>query len=207
MPPRPGTPATHRPSARRRCLQTWATALCCGAWVGIAAAQSMTMAPPAYALPADPLAVVLRWDSLGGLRAAGDRADPADSAVLEVHASGRYTTRGAAPGAPRRAGQLSPAQLQDLLRAVVQTHRFTAIDAADIERRLAASTVPGQARLKSADAPVTRIRLDLPANQTHHVVELHDVHGKARRHPEVAELQNLLALQQRLLTLVQAAAP
>lgn len=152
-------------------------------------------------MPADTGAVIIRWDSLGGLRVAGTVPEPA----LLVHADGRFSAPGRTPGGPRRTGQLSRLQLQDLLSDVLLRQRFGSIDASDIQARIrAVAQADGQGRvLLGMDGGVTRIEVDLPGLR--HRVEWPGLHQAQNSFPEVEPLQRLYAIQQRLLAVAGSA--
>ncbi|BDI07319.1 hypothetical protein [Sphaerotilus microaerophilus] len=152
-------------------------------------------------MPADTGAVIIRWSSLGGLRVAGTVQEPS----LLVHADGRFSAPGRTPGGPRRTGQLSRQQLQELLTDVLLRQRFGSIEASDIQARIrAVAQVDGQGRvLLGMDGGVTHIEVDLP--DVRHRVEWPGLHQAQSTYPEVEPLQRLFAVQRRLLALAATA--
>jgi hypothetical protein len=152
-------------------------------------------------MPADTGAVIIRWSSLGGLRVAGTEQEPS----LLVHADGRFSAPGRTPGGPRRTGQLSRQQLQELLTDVLLRQRFGSIEASDIQARIrAVAQVDGQGRvLLGMDGGVTHIEVDLP--DVRHRVEWPGLHQAQSTYPEVEPLQRLFAVQRRLLALAATA--
>lgn len=156
-----------------------------------------------HRLPDDPNAVILRWDSGGGLRATSASAEPGEQAALLLHASGEFSARPAHGSTARRTGRLTPAALQALLTELIDHHGFSSISAEDIQAQMA-DIVRRTGRVYSVmDGGVTRISLQLPAVQ--HSVEMAALHAAQARFPEIGGLQRLLAVQQRLLALAISA--
>lgn len=184
---------------RRAALQF---ALCGGMSFAIdVAAFAETRAREAgVGLPVASKDVILRWDSLGGLRVAGDVQQPA----LLVHADGSFSAPGRDLGGDRRAGQLTKRALRELLEELVIHQRFATIHAADIDahiRRILAARQ--EIRLARMDGSLTRIELRIPG--VTHSVEWRDLHADRAAYPEVESLQRLYAIQQRLLRLANSA--
>ncbi|HMW22011.1 MAG TPA: hypothetical protein PKC59_01150 [Burkholderiaceae bacterium] len=184
---------------RRAALQV---ALCAGlSFVIDAAALAETKARAAgVRLPAASKDVILRWDSRGGLRVAGDIDQPA----LLVHADGSFSARGAALGGARRTGQLTRRELRELLDEVVIRQQFGSIRTADIDAGIRRVTAARQEqRVRPMDGATTHIQVTLP--QLVHSVEWADLHADRDAFPEVEPLQRLFAIQQRLLALAKSA--
>lgn len=172
-------------------------AVLCGGLGRVAAAGAGT--PATIRLPKPSADVILRWDSLGGLRAAADLG----GAALLLHADGRYSAPAATPGGPRRTGRLSADALHDLLVQVLVQQQFGAIDASDIEARLKqAAQVEGRLLLVM-DGGVTRIEVRLPEVQ--HTVKLGRLHAAYQAFPDIEPLQRLYAIQQLLLKVADTA--
>lgn len=166
-----------------------------------AAALAETRARAAgVSLPAASKEVILRWDSRGGLRVAGD----IDQSALLLHADGSFSARGQTPGGARRTGQLTRRALRELLEEVVIRQQFGSIRAADIEAGIHRVTAARQEmRVKRMDGATTHIQVTLPSLV--HSVEWADLHADREAFPEVEPLQRLFAIQQRLLELAKSA--
>ena len=150
-----------------------------------------------YLLPADPSAVILRWDSRGGMR-----PEPEQPALL-LHASGDFSARPLPGSTVRRQGRLDAAAVQALLNEILVQHRFASISAADIQSQISEISQRTGRLFAVMDGGETRIELQLPAVQ-HHVV-LPAMQAARARFPEIEPLQRLHAIQQRLLALAETA--
>ncbi len=150
-------------------------------------------------LPTPSRDVILRWESLGGLRVAEDRAD----AALLIHADGSYSAPAARPGGERRTGVLSRDDLRALLTDVLVRQQFAAIDAADIEALIRQSAKATGRIFRVMDGGVTRITIRLPDVQ--HSVEVSNLHAAHLAFPDIEPLQRLYAVQQVLLRLAGTA--
>lgn len=164
---------------------------------GPARAQAPNTSTGPYRLPTDPLAVILRWDSLGGMGLETPQA------ALIVHASGDFSARPHPGDAVRRTGRLEPAALQGLLAEVLEQHRFATISAAAILAQIQEISQRTGRMFKTMDGGETRIELDLP--QVQHRVVFPALHAAQGMFPEIEALRRLYAIQQRLLTLANTA--
>ncbi len=150
-----------------------------------------------HRLPADPSAVILRWDSLGGMS-----PEPEQPALL-LQASGDFTARPQAAGAARRAGHLDSAGVQALLHEVIDTQRFASITAAPILAEIAAAAQRTGRQFEVRDGGETRITLSLP--DLKHSVSFPALHAAQALFPEIDALRRLRAVQLRLLAVAELA--
>ena len=172
-------------------------------------------APPAeeaedqlmHALPADPEAVVIRWQSEGGQ--AGQAAGP----DLEVRADGTVTVGRRLTGGRPVEGRIPPARLQALLDCALDENGFLEIDAGQLERRIEAS------RRARADAGSAGEAVAVPsgppyldtgttvvmvaADGRRHEVRQQGLFAAAREHPDIPALAQLRAIELRLLALAE----
>lgn len=150
-------------------------------------------------LPIPSREVILRWDSLGGMRVADDRA----GAALLIHADGSYSAPSATPEGARRTGVLSSAELRALLAEVLVRQQFATIDAADIEARIRQSAKATGRIFRVMDGGVTRIEIFLP--DVRHTVEFGSLHAAHQTFTDIEPLQRLYAVQQLLLNVARKA--
>lgn len=148
-------------------------------------------------LPAPSDEVVLRWDSLGGLRTAGD---PGGAALL-VHADGRFSARGAKLDGPRRTGRLTAEQLRSLLVRIVVNEKFASLDGADIAVRIRQAAAARGELWNVMDGGVTRIEVNLP--KVRHTVELANLLDARDRFPDIEPLKHLVAVRRLLVEVLQ----
>ncbi|WP_427501234.1 hypothetical protein ACQE3E_03900 [Methylomonas sp. MED-D] len=174
-------------SARR-----WWRAFPARVWLVLGLALSGPAGAGGYGLPADADAVILRFDMAGGMQ-----SRPADSPLLTLTAGGRLTGSAAWFGdGADRSRQLAPAELRALLTYLLADQRLPDLAAASIAERIRALRAADGRLFNIADAPTTRIELALPEHR--HSVEFYAVDAAARQFPEIAELQRLQAIQNRL---------
>lgn len=151
---------------------------------------------PVYRLPADPHAAVISFNIQGEVETIQNE-EPA----LRIIADGRLLVSHAETPGIAGTASLTPKELRQLLNYIVVEHRFMAIDSVEIDRQIRALSRKDGRQFKIADAPVTNICLDLPQQQC---VEFYAVDFAARLFPEIDMLQDLLAVQNRLKTLLPA---
>jgi hypothetical protein len=162
---------------------------------------------PMHALPADPGAAVIRWQSEGGQ--AGQEAGP----DLVVRADGTVTVGSRLTGGRPVEGRIPAEQLQELLDFALDENRFLEIDAAELERQIAASQRT-QAEAGSAGGAVAvptgppyldagTTVLMIAADGRRHEVRQQGLFAAAREHPEIGALAQLRAIELRLLELAQ----
>lgn len=184
------------------------TAVCFGlagallsAWLWSTAGSVRAQAPNTgtrpYRLPPDPLAVILRWDSLSGMGL--ETSQPA----LLVQASGDFSARPHPGNAVRRTGRLESAELQGLLAEVLEQHRFASISAEAVLAQIHEISQRTGRLFKTMDGGETCIEIDLP--QVQHRVLFPALHAAQGLFPEVEALRHLHAIQQRLLSLANRA--
>jgi len=188
---------THSSFGRRATMTLGLLACLPGGFATGARAQGLAASPRAFRLPADMSAVVLRWDSLGGM------APGPDEPALLVHSGGVFTARPLQPGAARRRGRLDGAGLQALLRELVDGLGFAAISADDIQAQIAAISQRTGRNVQVVDGGETRIALTMP--NLSHSVTFAALHVFAPLFPEIDALRRLRAVQLRLLALAETA--
>lgn len=161
-------------------------------WLVLGLALSTPARAGDYALPADANAVILRFDMAGG-----QRSRSADSPLMTLTAAGGLTGSAAwfGGGADRRR-QLALAELQALLAYLLADQRLPDLAASTISERMRTLRAADGRLFNIADAPTTRIELALPDYR--HTVEFYAVDAAVRQFPEIAELQRLQAIQNRL---------
>lgn len=177
--------------------------LCSGlGWPALAASAAgggPSAASALIRLPDRPKDVIVRWDRAGGMRPGSPVLEPA----LVIHADGTFFASPLNPGGARRAGRLTPAQLQAVLHDIVDRQDFGSIRAEQIQAQLREVTERTGRLLNVMDGGITRIEVRLPDG--HHAVEMPALHAAHHLFPEVEPLQRLFAIQQRLLDVTQAA--
>ena len=157
-----------------------------------------------HQLPADPEAIVVEWQSWGGLEATA--AGPPD---LVVRAGGRVTVGPRLAGGRPADGRITPRRLQDLLAFALDRNRFFEIDGPALQREVAAARPSRKAKTAAGgavplgppglDAGTTRILI--AADGRRHAVAHQDLFAAGRDHPKVKALGRLRAIALRLLEL------
>ena len=160
-----------------------------------------------HALPADPKAVVIRWQSEGGQ--AGQAAGP----DLVVRADGSVSVGSRLTGGRPVEGRISSVQLQELLRFALDEHAFFEVAPGRLERQITARQ-QAEAEVGSAgealavptgppylDAGTTVLMIE--ADGRRHEVRQQGLFAAAREHPEIPALAQLRAIELRLLELAQ----
>lgn len=147
-----------------------------------------------YTLPPNPEAVVLVLEYEGG------RTPPrkSDEPYFEIRADGSMVVRDVygLSDKPEIAGKLSPAQLQALLRFVIEEHGLTEWDEDAVERAVTEHVENGGSVPLVADAPTSVVKLALPFHSV--TARLYALGIVAPSLPEIAEIQSLLAVERRL---------
>ncbi len=166
--------------------------------------------PPGRDVPDD---VVLEWATSGG-----GGPSHAPTTDLIVRANGDVTVGDRFGGGRAVEATIPPERLQELLRAIVDRHRFFAIDSAAVARDLDAARARraepqagGGAEAISVplgppylDAAGTRIAV--AADGRRHEVAVDGLAAAAREYPEVAALTDLRAIELLLLGLAERVA-
>ena len=163
------------------------------------------MATAQHRLPADPDAAVVVFDSSGGFRAQPKPAAP----ILVVHASGRVTLANPSDeGTIERT--ISPEQVQDLLRYMLDENTFFDIDPAAVQRAIDAEEAKKETLARqqgvgrvgpNRDADAITILVRVQADGREHEVRFDSPHTLAREYPSIAELTRFRAIQGRLIQL------
>ncbi|MHC4974890.1 MAG: hypothetical protein ACYTG3_21450 [Planctomycetota bacterium] len=144
-------------------------------------------------LPKDPKAVVLSYDEVGGYGPARTRKEP----YVSVLANGTVKVPPFREGAKDLELKLSPAELQELLRFVVEKHRFFEFD----EKKTKAAIGMGGAIIMDASTTVISVKTRDKRKQA----RFYALTWAARQHKKVRALQDLSAIQQRLVNLMAVA--
>jgi hypothetical protein len=126
-----------------------------------------------------------------------------DSPILVVHASGRFSARSKSPQGARYSGKLTARELQLLLQEIIDRHRFQDVNVAAIEQKMREVEQRGGRIWAIKDGGETVIQLRLPEFQ--HSVAIYGLQAAHSLYPEILPLQNLYAIQQRLLAIAQSA--
>jgi hypothetical protein len=179
-----------------------------GAHAGHAQATS---APDDVGYSSRPEVVVLRFTEQYGELAGGPDGAEAGSS-LTVHGDGRTVV--IHPPAHRRAGRhettLSPAQLRDLLRALLD-HGVDAFDPAAVRAGMARDPAARRRVFAASDPSTIRLTYDflrLPAGRPPEpvvgTVRWVGLRADARQHPDVPALQRLEAMRVRLSDVMDA---
>ena len=103
--------------------------------------------------------MVVRFD-IGPDR--GSEAPP----LLEIMADGRFSVRAVQPGTVRVRGRLAVGELQALVDHIVTTEGLPVISAEEISARIDQISAEGGPMLMAADAPTTRLTLDLSGHRS-----------------------------------------
>jgi hypothetical protein len=177
-----------------------------------AGAQSGTGSPPPapqrFAYSRDASTVVLRFAEVVS---AIEDPDPGPS--LRVYGDGRVQVH--YPRYMLRAGdytlQLAPAELNQLVRSLV-SRGLAEFDASGVRRRKRNIEAGSDVFFESFDAVTTEIELRLeryqprdgtgPDRRVHKQVAWPALRADAKRHPQIAEIQDLAAAQRELLSLM-----
>ena len=159
-----------------------------------------------HKLPADPEAIVIEWQSSGGLEEPTD-----DTPDMVVRAGGRVTVGPRLADGRPADGRITPRRLQDLLAFALDQNRLFDIDGPALGRKLAAAR--GRRKRSAAagggvpigppylDAGTTRILIAADGKRL--VLEQQGLFAAARDYPEIEALGRLRALELRLLELAQ----
>ena len=148
-------------------------------------------------MPADPIAVVLRWESIGGMLTAGD-AD-----VLLIHAYGVFSARAKPGDLHRRSGRLDAQALQDLLTWIVELQGFGHLCGEAMLAEIRFISERSGRLFRVMDGGEMSFEIDLPGLR--HRVSLAALDAAFLRFPEVDGLRRLHAIKQRLLQLADSA--
>ncbi len=141
-------------------------------------------------LPKDPQAVVLSYDEVGGYGPVRTRKGP----YLSVLADGTVKVLPLQKGARDLELKLTAAELQELMRFVVEKHRFFEFD----EKKTMAAMGQKGAIIMDAASTVIAVKTRDKAKQ----VRFYALTWAARQHPKVRALQDLSAIGQRLVNLM-----
>ncbi|MHC4164917.1 MAG: hypothetical protein ACYSUM_22615 [Planctomycetota bacterium] len=141
-------------------------------------------------LPRDPKAVVLSYDEVGGYGPARTRKEP----YVAVLADGTVKVPPFREGAKDLEVKLGAAELQELMRFVVEKHRFFEFD----EKKVKAAMGQGNVIIMDASAAVISVRVRGKSKQA----RVYALTYAARQHRKVRALQDLSAIQQRLVNLM-----
>ena len=147
----------------------------------------------ALALPAAPHAVVLRWESTGGL------LPTEDATVLLIHANGVFSARARPGDLRRRTGQLSAQALQDLLAWIIEAQGFARLSGEAMLAEIGLISERSGRLFRVMDGGESSFEIDLPGLQ--HRVSFAALDAAFSRFPEVDGLRRLHAIKQRLLNL------
>lgn len=162
--------------------------------IGCTLALACSLAPAAdsggIALPRDPKAVVILLEYEGGFRA------PTKVPPLEIRRDG--SVRVAVADATVE-GRLTEEELISLLRFAVTEHRFFEFDPKAVAEEIRRE--PGDPDLIVEDAATTEITIEIDGKRA--TKSWHALGFAARRHPKVAALQHLRAIERRLENVVQ----
>jgi len=141
-------------------------------------------------LPRDPKAVVLSYDEVGGYTSVRTRKEP----YVSVLADGTVKVRPFRAGAKDIEGKLGAAELAELMRFVVEKHRFFEFD----EKKVKAAMGQGNVIIMDASAAVISVKVREKSKK----VRFYALTYAARQHRKVRGLQDLSAIQQRLVSLM-----
>lgn len=141
-------------------------------------------------LPKDPKTVVLSYDEVGGYGPVRTRKEP----FLTVLADGTVKVPPLQKGAKDLELKLTGAELQELMRFVVEKHRFFEFD----EKKTMAAMGQKGAIIMDAASTVIAVKTKGKAKQ----VRFYAVTWAARQHPKVRALQDLDAIGRRLVNLM-----
>ena len=152
----------------------------------------LLLAATAFAvdLPKDPKAVVLSYDEVGGYGPARTRKAP----WVTVLADGTVRVPPFRAGAKDLEMKLGAAALQELMRFVVEKHRFFAFD----EKKARAAMGQGNAMIMDASSTVISVQVQGKRKQA----RFYALTWAARQHRNVRALQDLSAIQHRLVNLM-----
>lgn len=129
-----------------------------------------------------------------------DRGDDAPPLLL-IMADGSYSVRAVQPGAARVMGRLADGELQALLDLIVTTEDFLAIRTDKISAQIDQISADGGPMLLMADAPTTRLALDLGTGPQ--AVTFYATGSAARLFPQIDALQRLRRIELHLLALAE----
>jgi hypothetical protein len=168
--------------------------------VGIAGAGPAAAVSLPYALPSNPQAAVISYDSKGGMvpRASG-------TPLIAIHADGSVVGWNPDGGGRLELASLGVAGLQELLRFILLDQRFAESDGARINAEIKELAGKSGRIFSVADAGVSVIAVDIPA--VHHEVEFYALDWAARLFPEIDELQRLAAVERRIKAFIPNAGP
>jgi len=141
-------------------------------------------------LPQDPKAVVLSYDEVGGYGPVRTRKEP----YVTVFADGTVKVPPFRAGAKDIEVKLGQAELQELMRFVVEKHRFFEFD----EKKAKAAMGQGGAIIMDASAAVISVKVKNKSKQA----RFYALTWAARQHRKVRALQDLSAIQHRLVNLM-----
>jgi hypothetical protein len=163
-----------------------------------------------HSLPEASDAVVLKWQTTGGLSI--DRSNIAD---LTIYADGKTMLGPRFSQGTHRETQVDPGQIQDLLRFAIDENSFFNIDDRAINTEI--ETIQQQ-RQAVAEAGAIAVPLGPPyidvgnsviliaADGQQHEVSIHGLAFAAQDFPEVETLQQLRAIELKLLNMAEALA-
>lgn len=144
-----------------------------------------------YPLPAEADSIVLSLEYGGGLPMP-QQPKFTPTPQVRVQADGRVITGGSSPKAPIVELQLSPNELQELLREIIETDRLLEIKPGEIDKAIKET---GQ-RIMIADAPTTTLTVRLADRE----VQLRQYASRMirRQYLEVESLQRFVSSENRL---------
>lgn len=158
-------------------------------------ADTPVSATNSYQLPADEKTVILRYESLGSLLPKQNMQP-----LLTVFANGELDISNTWPERPLHPRQLSAVELQQLLYDIIAERHFLTIDSDAIKKEIDDLSKRNGRIFAIADAPTTVITLNLPEHNRR--IAVYAAESAARQFPEIEGLQDLLAIQNRLKTLM-----
>jgi hypothetical protein len=164
---------------------------CCTAAALVAAAVGAaeeTAAPKRIELPRDPKAVVISLDYRGGYTAPRRNKAP----YLSILADGTVSRPDPFGLNKDQQSKITQAELQELLRYVVETQRFFQVDPKVLRKKLHAA----EGGVSIVDASATVLKVSIRGKSLE--VEQYALRFVARTHPQIDELKRLGAIEQRL---------
>lgn len=146
-----------------------------------------------FETPREDRAEVVVYDVLGGMRPRA-RQEP----LMSIRADKSVVLGNPSGSGKRIETRISDAELQDLLRFIVEQNRFFDFDAESVNAAIPKDAGGRENMFQIMDAPITVIRVQLRNRQGE--ARFYALSAAARRHPEIAALQRLSAVEKRLKT-------